>query len=72
MIDIGSDAPSALPNTRNDAVLVVAMVHGLIGQCMLANEIEFDRFIRGSRKEAGFGEQFDLQRQQIAEDTGTW
>ena len=46
------------------------MLRGLEGQRVLANEIPFDRLVGGGRQEAGFGQQLDLQRQQVAEDAG--
>ena len=35
---------------------------------MLADEVQFDRLVGAGREEGGFGEQLDLQRQQVAED----
>ena len=41
---------------------------GLVGQRMLAHEVQMQRLVGAGGQERGLGQQLDLQRQQVAED----
>jgi hypothetical protein len=43
-------------------------VLGLEGQRVLADEVLLERLVGAGGQEGGFGQQLDLQRQQVAED----
>ena len=48
--------------------LQIAAVLRLVAQRVLADEVALERLVRGCREECRFGEQLDLQRQQVAEN----
>ena len=70
MVDVRAIGAVGIAEHAQRRRFQIAMVRGLIGQRVLANEILLDRLVGGGRQEAGFREQLDLQRQQVAEDAG--
>jgi hypothetical protein len=56
-----------LPKTRSAAVSSAAVL-ALVGQRVLAHEVQFLGLVGAGGQEGGLGQQLDLQRQQVAED----
>ena len=70
MVDVRTIGAVGIAEHAQGCGFKVAIIRGLEGQRVLANEVPFNRFIRRGGQEAGFGQQLDLKRQQVAEDAG--
>ena len=69
VIDVGAVGALGVAEDPQRRRLEIATVLGLIAQRVLAHEIALDGFVGGGGEERGLGQQLDLQRQEIAEDS---